>query len=71
LLPVKKESPDNAAQIYGTSEKMEQMKKRNPMRKVGKGVDIENVVSFVIGRLFFWITGQVLAVDGRMSTQKI
>jgi enoyl-[acyl-carrier-protein] reductase (NADH) len=61
LLPVKKESPDNAAFTFtDTSEEMEQMKKRNPMRKVEEALDIANTISLLLLEDSSRITGQVL-----------
>ena len=59
-----------AVRFTDTSEKMEQMKKRNPMRKVGEARDIANAISFLLLEDSSWITGQVLAVDGGMNTLK-
>lgn len=54
-----------------TSEKMEQMKKRNPMRQVGTGEQMAEAITFLLLEKSSWITGQVLAVDGGMNTLKI
>ncbi len=59
-----------ALKFVDTSDKMEQMKKRNPMRKVGDATDIASAVSFLLLNDSAWITGQVLAVDGGMNTLK-
>lgn len=53
-----------------TPEKMEQMQKRNPLRKVGNPLDIANAVLFLLSPEASWMSGQVLAVDGGMSKIK-
>lgn len=60
-----------SVKLIDTSEKMELMKKRNPMRKVGEASDIANAVSFLLSDYSSWITGQVLAVDGGMHALKV
>jgi 3-oxoacyl-[acyl-carrier protein] reductase len=59
-----------ALKLVDNSDKMEQMKKRNPMRKVGEALDIASAISFLLLKDSSWITGQVLAVDGGMNTLK-
>jgi 3-oxoacyl-[acyl-carrier protein] reductase len=53
-----------------TSDKMEQMKKRNPMRQVGTGYQLAEAIIFLLLESSSWITGQILAVDGGMNTLK-
>lgn len=60
-----------ALKFIDTAEKMEQMKKRNPMRKVGEALDIAHAVSFLLSEESAWITGQVLPVDGGMHALKV
>ncbi len=56
--------------FVNTPEKMEQMQKRNPLRQVGNPIDVANAITFLLLEESAWITGQVLAVDGGMSTIK-
>ncbi|MBP9793519.1 MAG: SDR family oxidoreductase [Flavobacterium sp.] len=56
--------------FLSTPEKVELMQKRNPMNKVGAAMDIANAISFLLNEESNWITGQILAVDGGMSTLK-
>ena len=44
---------------------------RHPLKRVGQPEDIANVASFLLSDESSWITGQVLEVDGRMSTQNL
>lgn len=59
-----------ALKFVDTSEKMEQMKKRNPLRKVGEAADVANTIAFLLTQNAAWITGQVIAVDGGMNNLK-
>lgn len=56
-----------AAKFIDSSEKLEQMKKRNPARKVGTPGDLANAISFLLLEESGWVTGQVMAVDGGMG----
>lgn len=56
--------------FLNTPEKIEQMQKRNPMKQVGNPMDVANAISFLLGDTSSWVTGQVLAIDGGMSTIK-
>lgn len=60
-----------ADRFTNTSEKMEASEKRNPLKKVGTPNDIASVLIFLISNQSAWITGQVLAIDGGMSTLKL
>lgn len=56
--------------LINTPEKMEQMQKRNPLRRVGNPLDVANAITFLLSEESAWLTGQVIAVDGGMSTIK-
>ncbi len=57
--------------LLNTPEKMELMKKRNPLQKVGSPEEVGNVISFLLSEESAWISGQILAVDGGMGSLKI
>jgi 3-oxoacyl-[acyl-carrier protein] reductase len=59
-----------AEKFVSTPEKIESMQKRNPMQKVGDPIDVANAVVFLLGKESGWISGQIMAVDGGMSTLK-
>lgn len=54
--------------FVNTPEKMELMQKRNPLHKVGEALDVANAIAFLLSQESDWISGQVLAVDGGMSS---
>jgi len=56
--------------FINTPEKLEQMQKRNPMRKVGDAVEVAQAIAFLLSEKSAWISGQVVAVDGGMGTLK-
>ena len=57
--------------FINTPEKLEQMQKRNPLRQVGKRADVANSIVFLLSAESAWVTGQIFAIDGGMSTIKI
>ena len=56
--------------FINTPDKLEQMQKRNPLRQVGKPSDVANAISFLLTDESAWVSGQVFAIDGGMSTLK-
>lgn len=59
-----------AEKFVSSPEKIESMQKRNPMQKVGDAIDVANAVVFLLGSEASWVSGQIMAVDGGMSTLK-
>jgi 3-oxoacyl-[acyl-carrier protein] reductase len=59
-----------AEKFVSSPEKIESMQKRNPMQKVGDPIDVANAVVFLLGSESSWVSGQIMAVDGGMSTLK-
>lgn len=60
-----------ADRFINTSEKIEQMKKRNPLQQIGNPIDVANAIEFLLSENSVWVSGQVIAVDGGMSKIKI
>jgi NAD(P)-dependent dehydrogenase (short-subunit alcohol dehydrogenase family) len=53
-----------------TDKSVEAMKDRHPLKQIGQPEDIAEMALFLLSERSRWITGQVLAVDGGMSTLK-
>jgi NAD(P)-dependent dehydrogenase (short-subunit alcohol dehydrogenase family) len=60
-----------AAQLLNTEEKKAAIALRHPLKKIGTAVDIANMAAFLLSEKASWITGQVMHVDGGMSTVKV
>jgi 3-oxoacyl-[acyl-carrier protein] reductase len=60
-----------AEKLLNTADKIEAGNKRHPLRRIGAPDDIANAIAFLISDNSSWITGQVLHVDGGMSTLKV
>jgi NAD(P)-dependent dehydrogenase (short-subunit alcohol dehydrogenase family) len=60
-----------AAQLLNTEEKKTANALRHPLKKIGTAADIANMAAFLLSEKAGWITGQVLHVDGGMSTVKV
>lgn len=60
-----------ASRLLSTNEKKEMNAKLNPMKKIGTPKDLANAASFLLTDQSGWITGQILPVDGGMSTLKV
>ncbi|MHA7057145.1 SDR family NAD(P)-dependent oxidoreductase [Aquimarina sp. M1] len=60
-----------AKRLLGNEKKREKMDERHPLKRVGEAEDIANIAKFLLSDDSSWITGQVLGVDGGMSTLNI
>ncbi len=60
-----------AERLLATDEKKEASGKRHPLQRVGMPEDIANAAHFLLSEKSGWMTGQVLAVDGGMSTLRM
>lgn len=60
-----------ADKFLNTPEKLEASNNRHPLKRIGATEDISNSVEFLLSEKSSWITGQVLHVDGGMSTLKV
>lgn len=59
-----------AASLLNNEQKKEANALRHPLKRVGTTADIANMASFLLSTNASWISGQVLHVDGGMSTLK-
>jgi NAD(P)-dependent dehydrogenase (short-subunit alcohol dehydrogenase family) len=60
-----------AAQLLNTDEKKAANALRHPLKKIGTATDIANMAAFLLSEKASWITGQIIHVDGGMSTVKV
>lgn len=59
-----------AASLLNTEQKKEANALRHPLKRIGSPADIANMAAFLLSEKASWITGQVLHVDGGMSSIK-
>ncbi len=60
-----------ADKLINTPEKLEASNNRHPLKRIGSPEDMANTVEFLLSEKSSWITGQILHVDGGMSTLKV
>lgn len=60
-----------AGKMLGNDKKKEKMGERHPLGRVGEPEDIAQMASFLLSDKSSWMSGQVLGVDGGMSTLNI
>jgi NAD(P)-dependent dehydrogenase (short-subunit alcohol dehydrogenase family) len=57
-----------ASKLLSSDEKKAKMAERHPLKRVGTVDDIASVAAFLLSDESTWITGQIIGVDGGMST---
>ena len=60
-----------AASLLNNDQKREANAQRHPLKKIGTPEDIAHMAEFLLSEKSKWITGQIIHVDGGMSTLKI
>lgn len=60
-----------AEKLLGNKKKREKMDERHPLKRVGTPDDIAKIASFLLSEDSSWMTGQILGVDGGMSTLNV
>lgn len=60
-----------ASRLLSNDRKKEMMAERHPLKRVGTPSDIANMAAFLLSEESGWMTGQVLGVDGGMSSLNI
>ncbi|TXE02664.1 SDR family NAD(P)-dependent oxidoreductase [Algoriphagus aquimarinus] len=59
-----------AKQLVSTDEKRAASDKRHPLGRIGTPEDIAEATLFLLGTKSSWVTGQILHIDGGMSSLK-
>ena len=60
-----------AKRLLSNDKKRELMNERHPLKRVGIPEDIANTAVFLLSEKSTWITGQIIGVDGGLSTLNI
>lgn len=60
-----------ANKLLSSEEKKEKMAERHPLKRVGTPEDMAQVAQFLLSDQSSWITGQIIGVDGGLSTLNI
>ena len=59
-----------SSRLFRTENQIEQMNARHPLQKVGHPKNITDAIQFLLSENSSWITGQVLNIDGGLSSIK-
>ncbi|MCH2044605.1 MAG: SDR family oxidoreductase [Saprospiraceae bacterium] len=57
-----------AARLIRTEQQIEASNKRHPLQRIGQAEDIANAAQFLLSDESDWMTGQILSVDGGLSS---
>ena len=60
-----------ASKLLSTEEKKQANADRHPLKKIGTANDIAEMAAFLLSDKASWISGQVLHVDGGMSSLRV
>jgi NAD(P)-dependent dehydrogenase (short-subunit alcohol dehydrogenase family) len=60
-----------AGRLLSSPEKREAMAVRYPLKRIGVAADVAAMARFLLSAESSWMTGQVLGVDGGMSTLRV
>lgn len=60
-----------AGRLLNNDKKREAMGERHPLKRVGSPEDIAEIATFLLSNKSSWITGQIIGVDGGLSTLNI
>lgn len=60
-----------AAALLSTEQKRDTNAQRHPLKRIGTADDIAHMAEFLLSSRASWITGQVVHVDGGISTLKV
>lgn len=59
-----------AAKLLSSDEKIQANAERHPLKKIGEAQDIAHMGAFLLSDKSSWVSGQILSVDGGMSSIK-
>lgn len=60
-----------AASLLNSEQKRDTNAQRHPLKRIGTTDDMANIVEFLLSPKASWITGQIIHVDGGISTLKV
>ncbi len=60
-----------AEKLLSSDDKKEKMGDRHPLKRVGTTKDIAQAANYLLSDNSSWVTGQIIGVDGGMSTLNI
>ncbi|MBV6646841.1 MAG: SDR family oxidoreductase [Cyclobacteriaceae bacterium] len=60
-----------AQRLVGTDAKKEASERRHPLARIGQPIDIAEAAHYLLSDRAGWITGQVLGIDGGLSSIKM
>ena len=60
-----------ASRLLSNDRKQEMMAARHPLKRVGKAEDIAAAAAFLLSEESSWMTGQIIGVDGGLSTLNV
>ena len=60
-----------AEKILSSPERIEASNQRHPMKRIGTASDIANAAYFLLGDESSWMTGQILGLDGGLSSLRV
>ena len=60
-----------AARLLNNDKKKEMMAQRHPLKRVGEATDMAKIAQFLLSPDSSWITGQIIGVDGGLSTLNV
>lgn len=60
-----------AGRLLNSDDKKDKNAQRHPLKKIGSAEEIAEMASFLLSNKAAWMTGQVIAMDGGMSSVRI